>query len=223
MHCKHMERPATTQKYAPAADWWPGVVTSPETSPGMPEDTALLAVYVRIDKAFAWTMLGLFLTVTSVLVLGVWPGTNITNDTFGFVVLIVAVLLFGAATTQGVIRLLSRGPVLVVNRTGIVLTSTILGQIVLPWSEIEALRVYRSPVQAIMNIVLFDTRPLLARHTPAQSLLLLIVQSRLRNSGTLIVGDSMLGVPMPRLLQLIQERFAHELKENHIQVISPKR
>jgi len=189
----------------------------------MPEDTALLAVYVRIDKAFAWTMLGLFLTVTSVLVLGVWPGTNITNDTFGFVVLIVAVLLFGAATTQGVIRLLSRGPVLVVNRTGIVLTSTILGQIVLPWSEIEALRVYRSPVQAIMNIVLFDTRPLLARHTPAQSLLLLIVQSRLRNSGTLIVGDSMLGVPMPRLLQLIQERFAHELKENHIQVISPKR
>jgi hypothetical protein len=189
----------------------------------MPGDTAQLAVYARKDKTFAWTTLGLFFTVTTGLVLATWPATSIADAIVRFVVLTPGVLLFGAATMQGVIRLVSRGPVLVVNRTGIVLTSTILGPIALPWSEIEALRVYRSAVQAIMDIVLFDTRPLLARHTPVQSLLLLVVQSRLRSSGTLVVGDSMLGVPMPRLLQLIQERFAHELKENHILVISPKR
>src|SRR5262245_59391235 len=109
-----------------------------------PEDATDLTARVHRGKALGWTVLALLYTVGPLWIGSVLPARSSADNPIGFAALILVCVFSGAAAARGLLLLVSRGPRLVVNRTGIVLHSMVLGTSVLPWSAIEALIVFKT-------------------------------------------------------------------------------
>jgi hypothetical protein len=183
-----------------------------------PESHDDLVIYASKGKVLTWTLLAFTFTVIAVLAAVFRPST-LRNDPCGNgLMLILTLVLFGGGTVRGLLRLFSSAPLLVVNHEGIWVNSRLVGAGTVAWSDIEALTTYRTPVQAILEIVLSNPRPILARQTALQRVLCLMLQHKLMTSGILVVSDSMLPISIAELLARIRAHYLHEIARHGIQV-----
>lgn len=185
------------------------IVRSPPHSPDA------LTVHVSKTKALAYTTLGVLFTVGSLLAV-IIPAKLESALPGGSYFMVLGVALFGVVAARGVMELVSSRPMLTVNHEGVSVDPVMMGDYVVPWSQIRAFEVRRTFVQSILYIILEDPGPLIEHQTPLQRGLCRIVHPTLRKSGMLVVADAMLPVSVAEVVSCIRTRFGDEIARHRI-------